>query len=32
MLLTMEAAYKQANEHMPNPERLDKVSKQFGIL
>jgi len=25
MLLTMEEAYKQACENMPNPERLDKV-------
>ena len=26
MLLTMEEAYKQANEHMPNEERIDKVT------
>ena len=33
MLLTMEEAYKQANENMPNPERLDKVAtKSFGFL
>jgi hypothetical protein len=25
MLLTTEHAYKEANENMPNPERIDKV-------
>lgn len=25
MLLTMQTAYKEANEHMPNEERVDKV-------
>lgn len=27
MLLTMEAAYEDAVELMPNPERLDKVRR-----
>ena len=25
MLLTMQEAYKEANKHMPNEERIDKV-------
>ena len=32
MLLTMEEAYKQANENMPNPERLDKVATKCLLI
>jgi hypothetical protein len=29
MLLTMEQAYKESYQAMPNPERIDKVKKIF---
>lgn len=32
MLLTMEEAYKVANEHMPNEERIDKVQESMENL
>ncbi len=32
MLLTMEQAYKESYQAMPNPERIDKVTKFFPVL
>ena len=32
MLLTMQEAYKDANEHMPNEERMDKVKAMVNFI